>query len=405
MLSDPPIHFHRFLRRPTRGSLTDRPFAPVFPVLIDGHGRTGCRCIMPPPVLTVEMTRRHPEEDTADHHGRHQNHDRFSPNVPEGRLPSRTHHGSPTRNTPTALPCLFPHFRFPPIVPFCSDGSSRCRFPRPGPLRKFPSPPPGGRGNSVACPALPFGAPRCSRSPPSSRSRNPCGTRYTAYASLSPPFVPKANRQDRPLSGGSRRTDGHLPPDRESAGGQHSLPGPQPVDAAPPEKPNDPPSSRVALTERMTAARMARRNPRHVGGLRAPSSGPPGCASFVIPVVGHHDHRFPPTVEFGKKIEDLLPRRRVEVSRRFVRKEDRRVVDERAGAPHPLAFAAGELRGKPVLLPGKPHGSKERIRAVRFLPVARFFGRQRHHHVLTGRKIRQGGGSPGKEPHGPVPAR
>src|SRR3972149_11604200 len=114
-------------------------------------------------------------------------------------------------------------------------------------------------------PAPPFGAPRCSRSHPSSRSRNPCGTRYTAYASLSPPFVPKANRQDRPLSGGSRRTDGHLPPDGESAGGQHALPEPHPpADVVLPGA-NDPPSNSVAATERMAAAITATTSPLQEG--------------------------------------------------------------------------------------------------------------------------------------------
>src|SRR3990172_2078472 len=109
----------------------------------------------------------------------------------------------------------------------------------------------------------------------------------------------------------------------------------------------------------------------------------------VRPVVRDHEHRLPPFVQTGKQVQDLLPGGGVEVPRRLVGEQDRGIVHQRAGDRHPLAFAAGEFRRKPLLLPRKPHRGEQLIRAPRLLPGARPQWGHRHHDVFPGCQVRQ----------------
>src|SRR5918994_7305412 len=56
-------------------------------------------------------------------------------------------------------------------------------------------------------------------------------------------------------------------------------------------------------------------------------------------------------VEPFEKLHDLLPLRRVQVSRRLVGEDDRRVGDDGASDAHELLLTAGELRRIEILLP------------------------------------------------------
>ena len=70
-----------------------------------------------------------------------------------------------------------------------------------------------------------------------------------------------------------------------------------------------------------------------------------------VRVVRDHDHRLPELLRrAAQQLEDLLPRRRVEVAGRLVGEDDRRLRDERARDRDALLLAAGEL-GRPVLAP------------------------------------------------------
>ena len=67
---------------------------------------------------------------------------------------------------------------------------------------------------------------------------------------------------------------------------------------------------------------------------------PPSNAGFVR----HHDDRFALIVQFGEQGENLGRRPRIEVTRRFVREDEVRVVDQAASDRDALLLTTGQLR-------------------------------------------------------------
>ncbi len=267
ILSDLPPHFHRLFHGPSGGPLLfcRPPFLRNRLYRGDGSRRTGIHGPVASSMHSVEMTRRHPEEETTDHHGRHQDHDRFPADVPKGSLPSRIPHGSLVRDLPISPLPLLSHLRSPSMVSVGlmvhHDVDSLARafakknffsMRRPWQFRRVFRPP----VRRFSMRPIAFSIPVTERT---------CGTRNCTFELLSFPIVPKGNGQDRTLSSGARRAGGHLPADREFAGGQHALPGPQPVDDTAFVKPKDPPRRSVAVTDRMIAAMTERTSARQEG--------------------------------------------------------------------------------------------------------------------------------------------
>lgn len=60
-------------------------------------------------------------------------------------------------------------------------------------------------------------------------------------------------------------------------------------------------------------------------------------------LVGDHNHRGSSLVELRKDLHDLDRCRRVEVSRRLIREDQRRFVCESSGDRHALSLSAGHL--------------------------------------------------------------
>lgn len=70
------------------------------------------------------------------------------------------------------------------------------------------------------------------------------------------------------------------------------------------------------------------------------------CVAGLSFVVCHHDYGFPFIVEAMEKLHHLLAHLGVEVSGRFVGKDDGWVADDCAGDGHTLCLSAGKLSGK-----------------------------------------------------------
>jgi hypothetical protein len=111
--------------------------------------------------------------------------------------------------------------------------------------------------------------------------------------------------------------------------------------------------------------------------------------------VGHDDeNRAGRGVQLQQERRDSLGGRAVEVTRRFVAEEQRRIPDERPGERGALLLAAGELRGTVIEAIGQPHTGEQLARSC---AVARRIGRarpgdeRRRQHVLEHRALRQEG--------------
>ena len=94
-----------------------------------------------------------------------------------------------------------------------------------------------------------------------------------------------------------------------------------------------------------------------------------GDVAGLLQVVEHDTHRDAVVVgEVADQVEDLDLVAEVEVGRRLVEEEDRRLLAQARGQPHALALAAGELVDAAVGHPGDPgdvHGPPDRLACVR----------------------------------------
>lgn len=62
-------------------------------------------------------------------------------------------------------------------------------------------------------------------------------------------------------------------------------------------------------------------------------------------LMGHHQHRGAPAVDFAEQVHNLKAQGRVNVARGLVRDDELRIVDQCPGQTHPLTLTARELRG------------------------------------------------------------
>src|SRR6266567_1595764 len=124
-------------------------------------------------------------------------------------------------------------------------------------------------------------------------------------------------------------------------------------------------SQRLFTPRRMVRLSCARESPRSkTTGMRVGLSAgiafdlavaqPDGAARVVghVGVVGDQDEGFALRVECVEELHDLGPGRGVEVAGGFVREDNERVIDQRAGDGHALLLAAGKLEGlvvEPIL--------------------------------------------------------
>src|SRR5437588_11101689 len=64
--------------------------------------------------------------------------------------------------------------------------------------------------------------------------------------------------------------------------------------------------------------------------------------------MGRDEERQPLSREFEEEVPELPPRDRIDAGSRFIEKQNRRLMHERASHGEPLSPAAGKQRGAPV---------------------------------------------------------
>ena len=104
-------------------------------------------------------------------------------------------------------------------------------------------------------------------------------------------------------------------------------------------------------------------------------------------IVRHQQDGDALAVETPEHPQNLLPRPRIEVARRFIGQNERRVIHQRAGDGNPLLLAAGHLRRLMLLVRGQPYLGEQRLGQ----PLGLAAGGppqgivQGHEHVVQGR--------------------
>ncbi len=106
--------------------------------------------------------------------------------------------------------------------------------------------------------------------------------------------------------------------------------------------------------------------------------------------MGNHDHRLAGGNELQEELEDVLGRGRIEVARRLVGHQQRRVVGQSAGDGRALLLTAGDLAGQLVSLVGQPDGIEQGHRPrLPFTPRQLLDQVHRQHDVLDQAERRQ----------------
>ncbi len=106
-------------------------------------------------------------------------------------------------------------------------------------------------------------------------------------------------------------------------------------------------------------------------------------------LVGHDDDGDPRPVEVGEHLHDLVGRAAVEGARRLVRKQELRIVDERAGDGDALLLAAGQLPGRVIHAIAEADLLQALLRHLDAVGGPRMGVEQRQHHLVECRRARQ----------------
>ena len=143
------------------------------------------------------------------------------------------------------------------------------------------------------------------------------------------------------------------------------------------------PGQRLGRTQNMFVARIAR-------DVSVTQRDVAAAVLCDLGVVRHEDDRAPRGVELLEKHQHLETRPRIEIARRLVREDHRRVVDQRPGDGHALHLSARHLVALVQQAVAQPHGLQ--CRDGTLAPLGRLVLRvvhQRQLDVLDGRGLRQ----------------